>query len=109
MIESLSARFKKLDSEISLILRKRDISRLPAKLREQLSQLRQNMSDARIYITDYELSETREDQIKNSKKAKMYLDGAAANILTASQHDIFGPVDVAQLSAQIEQMKADLR
>jgi protein subunit release factor B len=103
-MESLPANLKKINSEISLILRSTDISRLPAKSRDQLAQLAQNLHDSRIYLNDYELSETREEQLKNAKNTKKYLAKAGGNIVAASQADVFKPIDVAQLSAQIEDL-----
>ena len=73
------------------------------------AKLMQALGDARIYASDYELSEVREEQLDNAKKAKKYLEQARASILKASETNIFGAVDVAQLSAQIDQIIGDLK
>ena len=86
-----------------------DISRLPAKARDQLAQLNQNLQDARIYLNDYELSETREEQVKSAKNAKKYLGKASTNVLAASSADIFKPADVAQLTAELEEIIVSLK
>jgi hypothetical protein len=106
---SPSRRIKQLDAQISNILRKFDLRKLNAKEREVLDRLQQNLVDSRIYTTDYELSETRDGQLKNAKNAKKWLEQARKNILSASEFDIFGAVDVAHLSAQIDQIISELK
>jgi hypothetical protein len=51
----------------------------------------------------------REEQIDNSRKAKKWLDKAHQQILRASEFNVFGPIDVAHLTALIDQVKADLK
>jgi hypothetical protein len=74
-----------------------------------LAKLQQNLVDSRIYARDYELSESREEQVDNAKKAKKWLEQAQKNILTASEFNIFGAIDVAHLSAQIDQIISELK
>jgi hypothetical protein len=106
---SPSRRVKQLDSQISNILRKVNLRKLSSKERDVLSTLQQNLVDSRIYIRDYELSETREEQLDNSKEAKNWLEQARKNILAASEFNIFGAIDVAHLSAQIDQIISELK
>jgi hypothetical protein len=106
---SPSRKVKQLDSQISNILRKVYLRKLSSKERDVLSMLQQNLVDSRIYIRDYELSETREEQLDNSKEAKKWLEQARKNILAASEFNIFGAIDVAHLSAQIDQIISDLK
>jgi hypothetical protein len=106
---SPSRTVKQLDTQINIILRGFDLRKLSAKERNVLAKLQQNLADARIYTNDYELSETREEQFDNAKKAKKWLEHARKNILTASESDIFNAIDVAHLSAQIEQIISELK
>ena len=99
---------KRLEAEVRMILRPTDVYKLGPDERETLANLRQNLADARIYTTDYELLEIREDQSLNAKRAKHWLREARDDILSASQHDIFSAIDVAHLSAQIEQIIGNL-
>jgi hypothetical protein len=55
------------------------------------------------------LSESREEQLYNAKKAKKWLDQARRNILSASEFNIFGAIDVAHLSAQIDQIISEIK
>ena len=100
---------KDLDGQVKQILRPLDMSKQNRPVREAITNLRRDLRDARIYAVDYEVSETRDEQLANAKKARKYLSGASGAILLASQHDIFGAVDVAHMTALIEQVKADLK
>lgn len=100
---------KQVDNQINMILRKVNLRQLANREVKLLVVLRQNLSDARIYAHDYELSEMREEQLNNAKRARKYLEQVLQQILKASEHNIFGPVDVAHLSAQIDQTIGDLK
>jgi hypothetical protein len=107
--QSPSAMTKQLDNHVSRLLRRFDLAKQTRIVQEAVLGLRQNLVDARVYTNDYELSETREEQVDNAKKAKRWLEEARKNILTASQYDIFNAVDTAHLSAQAEQIEASLK
>lgn len=91
------------------ILRKTDPAKLERKYRDALSDLRQNLVDIRIYVNAYEFSEERPEQEQNAKTVKKWLARARQNILKASEAEVFGAADVAQLSAQIDQLSGDLQ
>ena len=91
------------------ILRKTDPTKLERNYREALYDLRQNLVDIRIYVNAYEFSEERPEQEQNAKTARKWLAKSRQNILKASEADVFGPADVAQLSAQIDQLSGDLK
>jgi hypothetical protein len=106
---SISYRVKQIDIQVNMILRKTDWEEVEQKGRKAVEELRQFLSDSKIYALDYELSEMRDEQVKNAKMAKKWLEQARQRILRASEHSVFGPVDVAHLTAQIDQAKADLQ
>jgi hypothetical protein len=85
------------------------MNKAPMRARKAVDELRQDLVDAKKYAQDYELSETREEQVVNAKKANRWLDKAHQAILKASEFNVFGPIDIAHISAQIEQVKADLK
>lgn len=66
--------------------------------------IKRELVDCRLDIRDYELSETRAEQLNNAKNAQKRLDDLRKYILSASEYDIFGAVDVAQLTAQLDQI-----
>lgn len=100
---------KQVDTQVNSILRKTDLDQVNEKGRKAVLDLRQNLASARVYAADYEVSEMRDEQLDNAKKAKSYLEKARGQILRASEFDVFGPIDVAHLTAQIDQLKDDLK
>jgi flagellar biosynthesis/type III secretory pathway protein FliH len=104
-----SIRVKRLEADVRQILRKTDQVKLERKYREALADLKQNLVDIRIYVNAYEFSEMRPEQQENAKTAKKWLKQAGQNILKASEANVFSPIDVAHLSAQLEQVKAELK
>ena len=106
---SPSGLVKQIEIQVNLILRKTDLAGFNEKGRKAVAELRQFLADAKIYSHVYELSEMREEQMENANKAKKYLEKARQCILRASEFNIFGAIDVAHLTAQIDQLKADLK
>ena len=106
---SPSGLVKQVETQVNMILRKTDWNEVGEKGRKAVEELRQFLSDSKIYALDYELSEMRDEQLNNAKLAKKWLEQARQRILKASEHSVFGPVDVAHLTAQIDQAKADLQ
>ena len=74
--------------------------------RRSMARLRLLLVDTRMDIRDYELSETREEQLKKAGIAKKRLAKLQANILATSF--VFGAADIAYLSAQLEHIGAQL-
>lgn len=107
--QSPSTVIKRLEAQIRRILSKFDIYKMSRRERENIDDLHQSLIDARKYSLAYELSETREDQLHSAKEAKKWLKKAQADILAGSQADVFNAIDVAHLSAQIDQVMADLK
>lgn len=79
-----------------------DIYSLDTKPRKVLIDLQRRMPDARLDVRDYELSETRDEQLRNAKTAKKRLEQVRKDILAASEYNIFNAVDVAQLTGSID-------
>jgi hypothetical protein len=100
---------KQLDAQIYRILKKSNIRSLSNIERKVATDLQQNLIDSRIYATAYEFSETREEQVKNSVLGKKWLGQLRKNILTLSEHNIFDAVDVAHLTAQVDQVISDMK
>lgn len=92
---------KQLGTQLNQILRRLNRSGLSSKEQAALTKAVQDLATARIYAADYELSETREEQLENAKTAKKWLADANKNILAVSH--IFSAIDVAHLTAQIDQ------
>jgi hypothetical protein len=100
---------KKLEAQVRRALRVHDPYKLSQPQRRNLEALSQYLSDARSYSQDYELAETRDEQLASAKQAKQWLNKVKAGILTASQDDLFTAIEVAHLSAETEQAIANLK
>jgi hypothetical protein len=100
---------KQLDTQVTMILRGIELYKLEEKAAKAIASLRQVLEDARIYARDYELSEMREEQMNNAKKAKKFLEQARQHVLKASEFNVFGPIDVAHMSAQIDLIIDELK
>lgn len=100
---------KRIESQLSSQLSYIDVVELATKERKIIAHLRRDMADARLDVRDYELSETRQEQLANAKAAKTRLRTVSAGILAASESNLFGAADVAQLTAQIEQTITNLQ
>lgn len=99
---------KQLEGDILRLLSGVDVVDFSNAEQQELMLLRNNLVDARLEIQDYELAETRDFQIENAKTAKEYLT-VVQSAITKNSANIFGPVDVAHLTAYIEQILDNLR
>ncbi len=88
------------------VLRAFDMDTLEQGEKKAAAHIRRLMVDARLDIRDYELSETRAEQLKCAAAARKRLDKLQANILLTGS--VFGPADTAQLSAELERISASL-
>lgn len=92
-----------------MILRNVDLRALSSKNRLALMDMQSAFSNARRYILDFEGSENPEEQAKGAKTGTKWLKTIRRTILTTSEHNVFSAVEVASLSAQIDQVIAELK
>ena len=97
---------KQLERQVLGGLSSVDEADIPTSGQQAIRELRRALTDARLDIRDYELSETREAQLELRKDARNRLLGVRQGILQASEYNIFNAVDVAHLSAIVEQVEA---
>ncbi len=89
-----------------------DLPALDNGARRALDAVRRHVQTAQAVARDYELLESEEDtraQLRLLPKAVVSLEQLRAAILKASEYDLIGPVDVAQLSAQLDELIDRLR
>ncbi len=94
---------RRLEADVLRLLGQIDISYLSIEEQQKIAQLKNNLIDARLEIQDYELAETREHQLRNANDAKKYLKKVRI-VISGNQLNVFGAVDVAHLTAKIEQI-----
>jgi hypothetical protein len=97
-------RIKSLHTQLRAVLTKLDLAQVSREERAAVTALKNDLTDARLDIRDYEFSETRAEQLKLAKQARESLGRIRAGILVASEYNIFNAVDVAQFTAQLEQI-----
>jgi len=98
---------QRVEGQIKALLRTIDTDTLEPAERKSLTGLRRLAVDTRLDIRDYELSETREEQLKCAITAKKRLGKLRAAILATGM--AFGPADIAQLTAELEYIDSRLR
>ncbi len=101
---SLYEQARELERQIIGILSYFDVNELPMGQRELVTQLKHQLVDARLDARDYEYAQTRAEQLLAAKQGKRRMAEVQKGLLRASEHNMFGAVDVAQLSARIEQL-----
>lgn len=105
---SLTDQAREVGIQITSILSRHDLSELPQEQKQLVNSLSRDVVDARLDVRDYEYAETRAEQLHSAKEARMRLEHLQKTILKVSEQGIFGAVDVAQLSARIQQLIAQL-
>lgn len=95
---------KELEARIQVLASSFDIDSLPGEQQKLLALIRRQATDARLDVREYEYAETRMEQQELGTAARKRLEELRKNILKASEYNLFGSIDVAQLSAQIEQL-----
>jgi hypothetical protein len=94
-----------LERQLKGVLSAIDVYELPAAEQAVVTGLQHELVDARLDIRDYELSETRQAQVACARSARERLTIIQKTILAASEYNVFGAVDVAQLTAQLEHIR----
>lgn len=105
---SLTDRAKDVVSHIQNVISTQDIAASSRAEQDLVSTIKHQATDARLAVREYEYAESRDDQLKAAKEAKQFLDGLRQNIVAASQYNIFGATDVAQISAQLQTLEEQL-
>ncbi len=72
--------------------------------RLELGLLKRLLADARLDARDYELSETRAEQIENAEQARVRLDELRLLILHTSEYNVFSAIEVSQTTAQVDEI-----
>ncbi|HSW65930.1 MAG TPA: hypothetical protein VLI54_02225 [Bacillota bacterium] len=95
---------KELESQLKQAVVVIDMDSLPGEQRELLRQIKRLAADARLDVRDYEYAETRAEQLKLAVNAGKRLERLEQGIVEASKSNLFSAVDVATLSAAVQQI-----
>lgn len=99
---------KELETSMNAKISSVDLFELPTEERDLIKALQRQLVDARLDIRDYDLSDTRAEQIENAALGRKRLEGLRALLLDASHLAIFSSVDIAHFSAHIEHISEQL-
>lgn len=106
---SVFERAKALDTHVGGIISAFDIDALMPDERKVLALIKRQLTDARLDVRDYEYADTRNEQQRYAVIARKTLDAVEHSLLQASEHNLFGAIDTAHISAQIQHIKEQLQ
>ncbi|HJQ09160.1 MAG TPA: hypothetical protein VJ836_06795 [Candidatus Saccharimonadales bacterium] len=107
--QSPFTRSRELEISLVSLLASLDADWLSLPEREQVARLKHQATDIRLDIRDYGMAETLAEQQKLAREAHKRLEQLQQSIVKASEYGLFGAVDVAHLSATIQQIIADIK
>jgi len=82
-------------------IRSIDVYQTLASEQRLITRIKNELIDCRLYIRDYESSETRQLQSDIAIKLQVVINHLLKNILRLSEYNILSAVDIAQISAQL--------
>ena len=100
---------KQLDVHVNGILSQVDVDALMPDERNLVALIKRQLTDGRLDARDYEYAETRAEQLQHAKAARESFTTIQKHILQASEYNLFGAIDVAHISARIQQIIAQLQ
>lgn len=95
------------ERQLKSLLRSVDMDLLDQTEKKAILSLKRLAVDTRVDIRDYELSETRAEQLKYATAAKSDLAKLRTAVLSVGS--AFSPADVAQLTAELEIIETHVR
>lgn len=101
-------RVREVERQLQSVLAQLDIDALPVRQRELAASIKREATDARLDIRDYGMADALQAQQRLAHEANKRLEQLQKHIVLASEYNIFSAIDVAQLSANIQQIIAEL-
>lgn len=101
-------RAKALDSQLRTIVSGFDIDALRSEERDILRSLKSLANDVRLDMRDYGMADTKAGQDTLARVVRKRMEQLEHMVIKAGSSNLLGAVDVAQLSAEAQQIIADL-
>lgn len=101
-------RAKALDTHLRTFVSGFDIGAQPPAERDVLRSLKSLTADVRLDMRDYGMAETKREQDALAAAVRKRLEQLEHTIVKAGEYNIIGAADVAQYSAEVQQIVADL-
>lgn len=106
---SLTTQMKDLAALANGKLTSFDVETLSYEEKELVRTLKLQLSDARLDVRDYEYAQTRVEQQQAATEGRQRLEQLQQQILKASEYNLLGAIDVAQLSALTQHIISELQ
>ncbi len=71
--------------------------------------IKQLLADGRLDVRDYEMAENRAEMTRHGKTALERLDAVRINVLQASEQEMFSPIEVAEITTELEVISAEIK
>jgi hypothetical protein len=99
---------QQLQTIIYGVIRGFDVQTLPRETQTIVAKLKREIADARLDIRDAEFADTAVEYKRHVAEAKVRLIQVNKAILVLSSEGLFRAVEVAELSAKLEQLSDEL-
>lgn len=106
---SILQQFTKIAGHAGSILNRLDIDLLDHMQLKLVGTIKRLLADTRLDIRDWEMADSREEMQKHAREALKRLEQVRHSILLASEHNIFSPIEIAELSAHFDHIASGLR
>lgn len=106
---SLFEQAKQLDAQVNGILSQVDTDALMPDERNLVALIKRQLTDGRLDARDYEYAQTRAEQLTYAEAGRKSFAAIQKHVLQASEQNLFSAIDVAHISAKIQQIIAQLQ
>lgn len=105
---SLLQEAKELEAQVTRLLAAHDIANLPHVQKELVNTIKHQLVDVRLDARDFEYAQSRAEQLEYARESRPRLEELHKNILKASEHGLFSAIDIAHVSARLQQLLSHL-
>ncbi len=100
---------KRLERRILGMLAALDVDLIGPETARRIARLKQVVVDAKLDVRDYEMADSRIEMSQLAEEAISRMEQVRTALLAASEHGIFGAIDVAQLTVELEQIIVQMK
>jgi hypothetical protein len=102
-------RFTTVVGQVGSILNRLDLDTMDRRDITLTGAIKRLLADTRLDIRDWEMADSRAEMQRHASEAVKRLEQSREAILLASEHNLFSPVDIAEISAQFDHFAYELR
>lgn len=98
-----------LQRTVKVLISGLSVDAMPHEEKNLLKQLKAMLADMRLDIRDYDLAETRAEQLGLVTEVKERVGGIRGHVILLSTYNVFSAIDVAHITARLEYISERLR